>query len=141
MTNKAPSDPEVIMLAAVARNAAEEQLYALLRLVQNCASIAETWKNLGIDPGTVESTALVRWLSHEAPRQEHPLQSAVSDIEWQLSRLKSDIDDYDRAQDLQKQMNRIRLRLMGDVDFPGGEGWQKLIDDCKTTADQSRKRR
>lgn len=139
MTEKAPGDPEIVMLAAVTRAAAQDQLFALLRVVQDCASIAKIWEALRIDPETVDTTALTHWLSHEAPRNETPLQSVAWEIESLMSCIKDNIAEYDRAHDLQKEMNRIRLRLMRDVDFPGGERWDALIAACKETAQKSRR--
>mgnify|MGYP003343226702 CR=1 FL=1 len=80
MTEKAPGDPEIVMLAAVTRAAAQDQLFALLRVVQDCASIAKIWEALRIDPETVDTTALTHWLSHEAPRNETPLQSVACEF-------------------------------------------------------------
>jgi hypothetical protein len=37
-------------------------------------------------------------------------------------------------------MNGARLTMMQDVDFPGGEYWEKLLAECNETAILSEKK-
>ena len=135
------NDPAVLMLAALARDAAREQLMELHRAVKNAQHLVKAWALLEEKADLQDSTALVAWLSHEVPEQGHLLEDAASTLEDFLFSIADAVEAYQGFKRRQREMNRIRLRLMGDVDFPGGQYYEDLIKECAATADKAALRR
>jgi hypothetical protein len=79
------------------------------------------------DPADPE--LLVRWLSDEGRRAPE-----IGPVEGEIMMMRQYADDFQRCLHAQGEMNRIRLALMGDVDFPGGEWWEGFIKACQDTA-------
>lgn len=131
-----PTDPHVIMLAALTRHMARDELAALHRIAQSARRFLEDWDLFCKNHDMEDPDLLVRWLSHE---KRHHAETWALDEE--IRRMRDNADDYNRCHHAQGEFNRIRLALMDDPDFRGGDGWEKLIERCEDTAKTSSSRR
>jgi len=134
--SREPNDPAVIMLAAVARSMARDELAALHRISASARRFVEAWDRFTATHDMDDPDLLVRWLSHE--RRDR---AETWDMVEEIKRMRDNADTYDRCDRLQGELNRIRLALMGDPDFHGGRFWEEIIQDCETTAAAANKRR
>lgn len=127
-----PTDPHVVMLAALGRRFARDELSALHRIASSARRFLEDWDRFTATHNMDDPDLLVRWLSHE--RRTH---AETWPMDEEIKRLRDNADDYARCHHAQGEMNRIRLALMGDPDFRGGEALESLIGDCLETAKSS----
>lgn len=128
-TPRLPIDPHVVMVAAIGRCLARDELAALHGLARSSRRFLELWDGLMARNDQADPDLLVRWLADEGQRAPE-----TGPIEAEIMMMRQHADDFQRCLHAQGEMNRIRLALMGDVDFPGGERWEGLIRACQDTA-------
>lgn len=134
--SREPNDPMVIMLAAVGRRLARDELACLHGIASAARRFVEEWERFCKAHDVKDPDLMVQWLSHE--RRDR---AETWPLDAEIDRLLGWAKDYDRARQSQGEMNRIRLALMGDPDFRGGEAWEGLIAACEETASSSASRR
>jgi hypothetical protein len=137
---KLPTDPTVLMATALGRDAAANQLYAVHKAVDSARVLVEKWDKLSKLANLDDKTALVRWLSHEQPKEHHGLALEIHNLIWHIQCISDNYQEYKQNEKTQSQMNGARLAMMQDVDFPGGEYWEKLLAECNETAILSEKK-
>lgn len=130
------TDPHMIMLAALVRDQAREQLNALHRISQAARRFLDHWDQMSSQLNMQDPDLLVKWLHHES---QHRVETYM--LEEEMRRMKDNVEDYQKCDRAQAEINRVRLALMNDPDFSGLSYWLKLIQSCDQTAAQSAQRR
>jgi hypothetical protein len=133
---KSVTDPHMIMLAALVRDQARGQLQALHRISQAARRFLAHWDQMSSELNMQDPDLLVKWLHHEQPDRVY-----THMLEEEMRRMKHDVEDYQKCDHAQEELNRVRLALMADPDFPSAPYWMDVIQSCAQTAAQSAQRR
>jgi hypothetical protein len=91
---KLPTDPTVLMAAALGRDAATNQLYAVHKAVDSARVLVEKWDKLSKLANLDDKTALVRWLSHEQPKEHHVLALEIHNLIWHIQCISDNYQEY-----------------------------------------------
>jgi len=132
-------DQQILLISAMCRDAARKKLNALFRLRECCKRLIEDTNEIVKEyEETKNLDILYRPISNEIERDSEFVTYSIDDY---IERIMRNSQEFQKQDGSQRELNRLRLILLEDVDFSGIDYWETLLSVAKESANKSKKRR